>query len=281
MTPIAESLDRLTARDEYLRPMLRTARDDQPGWVSAAEMMQPDSPHLADILARVAAHYGATDRRSPAALWFGHHAYIMMAFPMASYYLDRRVPHMTFTDLWLRFDEHGEVCAQAWEGRAFSALASDPAAGDPGCEVVETREELQASLREQVLNYFEATVPAVRARCTFGTPGLWALVADYFANTFAWAAGLVGPECVGVAEVRLVAAPSPRLRRKRDFIVVEHAGLTWNLIDRLSCCLYYTLKPGEYCLSCPLRSRESKVATIEARLARMAAGEDPYTGQED
>src|SRR5690348_12013934 len=109
--PIIDTLTQMTVRDEYLAGVLRTERDNQPGWVSAAELMAPDTPHVDDILARVAAHHGAADRRAPAALWFGHHSFMLMAFPLAAYMLTQRVPHLRPAELWLRFDDQGEICA--------------------------------------------------------------------------------------------------------------------------------------------------------------------------
>jgi ferric iron reductase protein FhuF len=271
--PIEQTLARLAAiDDDYIRPYLLAGPDAEAGWLSAAQLTAAGAAHLDEALDRVAARYKAEGRQPAVSLWFGHYAFSVMAVAIACYLAERRVPDLAPENAWLRFDEHGDAAAFAWRGRAFVGLDDDPDAGHPDCTVLPSREALREHLRERIIAHLAPLVDALRARSSFGRPGLWALAADSSASAFTWIGELMGDSSIGIEEARIFNAPPSPLQRKRDFIHVEHCGLSYQMVDRASCCLYYKVEDGEYCTSCPHRPRDERIERVRARLEREAVG---------
>jgi hypothetical protein len=71
---------------------------------------------------------------------------------------------------------------------------------------------------------------------------------------------------------QLAAKPSP-LQRKRDFIHVEECGQNYEMVDRISCCLYFKAEGASYCSTCPHRPQEERVALIKSWLAETCSGQ--------
>lgn len=272
--PLHETLAALRGANKEFEARLLTAPDEHVGWMEVSALTATDSTHLQTIFARVVKHFPTQDKRAPSALWFGQYAFAIEAVAIACYLAAGRVPDMTPERVAARFDEDGEMGGVAWQSPRFIALPTDPDAAHIDCRVVDSQDALRAALREQIVMHLEPMVDAISARSPFGKPGMWALAADYCASAFTWVAGVMGDEAKGAAEARLFAAARSRLSLKRDFIVVEESGLTYHLLDRTACCLYYKCENGEFCSSCPHRPREERVGLIKDWLQRRAAGEE-------
>jgi ferric iron reductase protein FhuF len=272
LRPLEPPLNRLAAASEHFRAKLLTEPDAEPGWLSTAELAAEGAPHLAEVFWRVTTRYKTSDQQAPAALWFGRYAFAIAAAPIACYLAAQRVPALGLSDVWIRFEDDGDIGGLAWRSRSFAALADDPEAGHPDCRVVSSRDALRDHLRDQLIAHFTPMIEAVRARSAMGKAGLWALAADYAANAFTWVARLWGDEAGGAAEARLFSASASPLRRQRDFICVNHCGLSYYLLDRVSCCLYYKVEGGKYCSSCPHRAPQERVDLIKGWLEKQAAG---------
>jgi len=269
--PFEQTLAQLAGGSEEFRTMLLAEPDAEPGWLSVTELSAEGTPHLAEVLKRVKGHYKTNDKQAPAALWFGHYAFTVAAVPIACYLAARRVPQLGTDDVWVRFEEDGDIGGLAWRNRTFSALTNDPAAEHPDCVVLESQDALRIELRKQIIEHLTPLVTAVRARSSFGKPGMWALAADSAASAFTWVGGLLGDEAGGAAEAGLFSTPPSLLHRKRGFICVEQSGLSYQMLERTSCCLYYKVEGGEYCSSCPHRPEEEQVELIRSWLERRAA----------
>lgn len=271
--PIEQTLTRLaTIDDEYIRPYLLREPDIEPGWLSAADLAAAGTPYLDKALGQVAAHYKAQSRQPAVSLWFGHYAFSVMAVAIGCYLAERRVPDISPENVWLRFDENGDASAFAWCGRAFVGLDDDPDAGHPDCTVLSSREALREYLRECIIAHLTPMVDALRVRSSFGRPGLWSLATDSSASAFTWIGKLIGNSSIGVEEARIFNAPHSPLHRKRDFIHIDHCGLSYDMVDRTSCCLYYKVEDGEYCTSCPHRPHDERIERIKTWLEKEAAG---------
>lgn len=269
--PFEQTLKQLTAASEQFRTKLLAEPDDEPGWLSVAALTAEDTPHLAEVLKRAVIHYKTEDKQAPAALWFGHYAFTVAAVPIACYLTAQRVPRLRPQDVWVRFEEDGDIGGLAWRNRSFTALANDPASAHPDCTVLDSRDALRAELRKQIIDHLTPLVTAVRARSSFGKPGMWALAADYTASAFTWVGGLWGDEAGGASEARLFSAPPSPLHRQRGFIRVEQSGLSYQMLERTSCCLYYKVEGGSYCSNCPHRPEAERVKLIKSWLAQRAA----------
>ena len=117
----------------------------------------------------------------------------------------------------------------------------------------------------------ETTTQAVRAQATLGIPAMWALAADYLASAAIYVGRSMDDQPRAVAYARQLGARPSALQRKRDFIHVEACGLHFELVDRISCCLYFKADEGSYCSSCPHRPKEERVALIKNWLSETSA----------
>lgn len=270
--PIVQTLAFLAAANEDYRSQLLVAPDEQPGWLSASQLQE--SAYLAPLLAANGAHHKATDQQSPAALWFGHYVFNIMAVAVSCYLAAGRVPDLRPQSIWLRFDEDGEPQAIAWQGRQFAALASDPAAAHPDCTPLPDADALRLHLTRQLEAHCEAIILSLRQNSRIGVSGLWLLARDYYASAFSWIGELLGNQPHALNEARAAAALPTQLARQRDFVCVEHAGLTYQLLDRVSCCLFYKTDDGHYCSNCPHRPMPERITLIEGWLAERAAASD-------
>lgn len=269
--PVEETLARLAAVDEHFRLQLLPAPDDMPGWLPSNELSDLGETHLDEILAHVAEHYKSDSRQPAVSLWFGHHSFTVMAVAIAFYLTENRVPDLRPENVWARFEEDGDLAAFAWRGRTFAALPDDPAANHPDCIVLPSRDALREYLRTALVAHLIPLVEALRMRSSFGKPGLWALASDSCASAFTWIAELIGDVSFGVVEARAFNAERSPLQRRRDFIHIEHVGLTYEMTDRTSCCLYYKVDGGQYCSTCPHRPMDERVERIKGWLEEEAA----------
>jgi len=269
--PLAQTFHQLAAAGENFSPWLRTEVDAEPGWLSAAALTT-HSASITELLARTAAHHPTTDKQAPAALWFGHYAFHVMAVPIACYLAFQRVPNLALDKVWARFDAEGNVVALAWYPHTFAALPSDVDAQHPDCVVLASRDALRDNLREQIIGHLTPIVETLSASSSLGAAGAWALAADYAASVFTWLTGLLlGDEALGVLEARAFSAPASALHRQRGFILIEHCGLRHQLVDRVSCCRYFKVEGGNYCSNCPHQPLEKRIARTQAWMAKEAA----------
>lgn len=269
MHPLAQTFQALAAASPAYREQLLLAQDAQPGWLLASQLHQ--AAHLAPLLTASAAHHKAPDAQSPAALWFGHYIFNIMAVAATSYLVSGRVPDLRPEEIALRFDADGEPLAIAWEGRRFAALAHDPAAAHPDCTPLPDQDALRLHLAQQLEAHCQPLILSLRQNSRMGVAGLWLLARDYFSSSFTWVAEQLGDVTRGLHEARAAAALPTQLARQRDFVCVEHAGLSYQLIDRVSCCLYYKTDDGHYCSNCPHRPLPERITLIENWLAERSA----------
>nr|WP_018383204.1 (2Fe-2S)-binding protein [Wenjunlia vitaminophila] len=230
------------------------------GWTPSTALAE-DAGALDALIALEAADgerlYG-TPLRPDVAASFALHRYAWPACLLMSvpWFLDRRVPRLPPERVSVNRSEHRMTV----EIREFSCLPGDPAARLPGARVVPDEEALRGALRAAVAEHLEPLLAAFRPRMRRGPRALWGMATDelieslwYLGHLFneedraaaALAALLPGrtPPFVGNADLQPAPTPSGAYP--------QHAR------TRLSCCLYYTLRPEEVCATCP-RSCESQ-----------------------
>ena len=272
MNPIEETFQRLASLHPDRASWLLTEKDSQPDWLSAADLAAESSSHIEDLLARARSHYKADGFHPSAMLWFGHYAYAIEVITFACFLVEGRVPDLSSENIYLRFDQVGEVESIAWMGRSFTALPNDAGASHPDCIILPTREALREYMHGALLELFTPLIDSVSAYSSMGKPGLWGIAADYAAYAFTALSDLVGDESVGVEESRLFSRANSKLSVKRGFIPVEHIGMTHYLLERTSCCLYYKVEGGGYCHSCPHRPLEERIELVKRHMEEEAAG---------
>lgn len=240
-------------------------------WVALQSVVSPTEEILRDLLGRVSTHYKTENRRAPAALFFGDFAFAVLAVASAAYLLERRVPRLSLESFWVHFGDHGEIEGIALNDYTFAALADDPAAGHADCLVVESTDALQEYLLQQANDCLQPLTKEVRANSTLGIPAMWALAADYTASATTYIGRTLQKEAEALELARQLGTRQSPLRRKRDFIHIEESGLSFHMVDRVSCCLYYQVEDGHYCSTCPHRPMDERVERIRKWLADTAA----------
>ncbi len=246
--PCAQSYARLAEVLPGLR--VRLGRPPGRGWLTTAGL-------LADPVARAAliaeesdeglARYGEPLRPEVAA-GFALHRYawpVCLLFSLP-WFLERRVPLLPAERVALRRSGGGSL-QLAVRPAGFSCLPDDPAAGLPGARVVADERALDAELRAAVAGHLTPVLTAFRTELRRGPRGLWALATDELVEGLRYAAGLLGEERrAALALTALLPGGTAPFTGGAGFHGESPATRT-----RVSCCLYYTVRPAEICSSCP------------------------------
>ncbi|MEU5421861.1 (2Fe-2S)-binding protein [Streptomyces sp. NPDC020667] len=157
--------------------------------------------------------------------------------------------------------EQGRMTARITE---FACLADDPAAGDPGARVVADEEELRARVREAVAEHLAPVLAAFRPRMRRGSRALWGMATDELAEGLWRLGGLLGegPRVERELELLLPGATPPYAGGAAFRALTGPAGESLRTRDRASCCLFYTLRPDDTCLTCPRTGDAVRVARM-------------------
>jgi hypothetical protein len=263
--PLAATLGRVSALDEYLALELGTGEGD--GWIAATEL----GAALPTILRRVGEDAGTDDRRIQAALFVWSYAWKVAAPAIACYLVERRVPDVGPGNVAVRIDGGGGVRALALRSARFAELADGPASVR-GALPLAGDAELLAWLRGRLEVHLALAVGAVRACSPIGRRAPWALAADACADAFLHVGKKLGREDDSCLEAETFLEPrsGSRLRSRASFFTLERAGRHETFLRRASCCLYYKVPGGEYCATCPLLSEPERERRLRAELERSA-----------
>nr|WP_106437898.1 (2Fe-2S)-binding protein [Kitasatospora sp. SID7827] len=245
-----------------------------PGWTTAAALAG-DRAALDAMIAfdeRLGLDLYGTPSRPDVTAGFSLHRYawpVALAFTLP-WLLERRVPLLPVDRVSINRTT-GELTARP---AGFHCLPDDPAAGRPDALVVPDRPALDAALRTALAEHFTPLLAAFRPAVRRGPRTLWALVTDDVVDGLWYAAGLLGEEPRAVAELTALltgdAAAAPFVGtpgfREPDASDSEaptptptqapteaptQAAIPARTRTRVSCCLYYTVRPAELCVSCP------------------------------
>ncbi|MFF8033731.1 MULTISPECIES: (2Fe-2S)-binding protein [unclassified Streptomyces] len=249
------------------------------GWVAAAELAEGGTA-LEAFLAwddtQVRRDYGQQARPDVIA-GFGLHRYAWPACLLITvpWFLHRRVPRYPVTHV--SFDRAAPGLAvgrMAVRPDGFACLPGDPAAALPGARVVPDEEALRAEVRAAVAQHLEPVLggfgPLMRRRGR----ALWATATDEIVESLWYVSQLLGEEERGLAELELLlpGATKPYVgaatfRRPAGPSGGEPARATR---DRVSCCMFYTLRPDDYCATCPRACATGRTAERATALTAQA-----------
>jgi FhuF 2Fe-2S C-terminal domain len=267
--PVEDTYARL-ARACGLTAIRTGERPTGEGWVSGA-MLAADPVWMERVIdleaGRIEAEYGRRPRRHVAAVWALHRylqlAGVLLGGPLL---LERRVPRLTAGDLTLHLPSRTAVVSAT----TFACLPGDALADSPEAEVVPGLDELRARLRAVAAEHFTPVLAAFAPPTRCGHRALWNAAADQLAGGLWHLGSTLGCEQRAVAEVAaLLPGGTPPFHSPAGIRQVRLPdGACVFTRTRAHCCLYYTLRPGETCLSCP-RIGESE------RLRRLAERASP------
>ncbi|KAA6213224.1 (2Fe-2S)-binding protein [Streptomyces albofaciens JCM 4342] len=265
--PLAGAYARLTEVFPALRVTeWETAPPRGEGWVTAAALAT--DPTVLDAFlawddAQVVRDYGQRARPDVVAA-FALHRYAWPACLLITvpWFLHRRVPRLSVEDVAY----HREQGRMAVRVRSFACLPGDPAAELPGARVVPDEEALRAEVREAVAEHLGPVLDGFRPRLRRGPRALWGMASDEIVEGLWYLGHLLGEEPRAVAEAaRLLpggTAPYAGGAAFRELTGPDGTALPTR--DRASCCMFYTLRPEDTCVTCPRTCDADRIKRLTA-----------------
>ncbi|MEW2402396.1 (2Fe-2S)-binding protein [Streptomyces sp. NPDC046862] len=166
------------------------------------------------------------------------------------WYLERRVPRIAPEDVRL---DLASGTFEVTPGTRLACLPDDRAAALPGALPLAHEEALRGELRQAVARHMGPVLDAIGPRARRGSRALWGMVADDLVSGIWHLGRVLGEEAAAVRAATDVLpsalGPFPGgagFRHLRTADGREHPTRT-----RTGCCLYYTIRPGEACSTCP------------------------------
>ncbi|MFF8898818.1 (2Fe-2S)-binding protein [Streptomyces lydicus] len=265
--PVAEAYARLSAVFPGLQ--VTTWGEAPPvgdGWVTAAGLAaggEALDAFLAWDDAQILRDYGQRARPDVTAS-FALHRYAWPACLLITipWFLHRRVPYLPV----------GNVSFQRELGRmavridAFGCLPDDPAAALPGARVVADEEALRAEVRSAVAGHLRPVLDGFRTRMRRGPRALWGMATDEIVEGLWYLGHLLGEEPRAVAELErlLPGATAPYVGSAAFRTLTGARGEALPTRDRASCCMFYTLRPEDTCVTCPRTCDADRITRLTA-----------------
>ncbi|MDH6123968.1 (2Fe-2S)-binding protein [Kitasatospora sp. GP82] len=226
------------------------------GWTATTDLVQ-DPAALRKLIAYDAA-LGLTEYGEPlrvdVAAGFCLHRYtwpVALLFTLP-WFLERRVPRIPVAGVSIRRSA-GELTVRP---SGFSCLPGDPAAALPDARMVADERALRAELLASLAEHLTPVMAAFRPEVRRGPRTLWGMATDDVIEGLWYLGSLLGEEDRATAELAELlpstGAAQPPFVAGTDFRTVEQPdSAPMRTRTRVSCCLFYTVRPEEACFSCP------------------------------
>ncbi|MET8677884.1 (2Fe-2S)-binding protein [Streptomyces sp. NPDC004647] len=268
-TPVSSPVAAAYARLAEVFPGLRVTEEPPRsggGWVAATELAS-GGPALDAFLAwdnaQVLRDFGQQGRPDVIA-GFGLHRYAWPACLLITvpWFLLRRVPRVPVGQVSFQRTT-GRMTARA---REFACLPDDPAASLPHARVVPDEEALRAEVREAAAEHLGPVLEGFRPRMRRGRRALWAMATDEIVEGLWYIGHLLGEEQRAMTELErlLPGSTKPYVGSSAFRELTGPAGEALRTRDRASCCLFYTVRPEDTCVTCPRTCDADRVARLTA-----------------
>ncbi|REK91305.1 iron-sulfur protein [Streptomyces inhibens] len=265
--PVAAAYARLS---EVFPGLQVTAWDAAPptgdGWVCAAGLAaggETLDTFLAWDDAQIVRDYGQRARPDVIA-GFALHRYAWPACLLITipWFLHRRVPYLPVQDVSFQ----RELGRMAVRVSSFGCLPDDPAAALPGARVVRDEEALRAEVRSAVAAHLGPVLEGFRSRMRRGPRALWGMASDEIVEGLWYLGHLLGEEPRAVAALQrlLPGATAPYVGSAGFRSLTGPDGAMLPTRDRASCCMLYTLRPEDTCVTCPRTCDEDRIKRLTA-----------------
>jgi FhuF-like iron-sulfur protein len=266
-SPVGEAYARLAEVFPGLRVRELTGGERPPsgaGWVGAAELAG-GGPALDAFLAwdnaQVLRDHGQQARPDVIAS-FGLHRYAWPACLLITvpWFLHRRVVRAPVEDVAFH-RARGRMAVRVTE---FACLPDDPAAQLPGARVVPDEEALRAEVRAAVAEHIGPVLDGFGPRMRRGKRALWGMATDEIVEGLWCVAHLLGEEQRAVVELEqlLPGTTKPYVGTAGFRELAGPGGEPLPTRDRASCCLFYTLRPDDTCVTCPRTCDADRVSKL-------------------
>ncbi|MDI3385131.1 (2Fe-2S)-binding protein [Streptomyces sp. B-S-A8] len=272
-SPVAEAYARLTEVFPGLRFQELRADEQAPqdgGWVPAARLADGGADldaFLAWDNAQILRDYEQQARPDVIAS-FGLHRYAWPACLLITvpWFLLRRVPRFPVANVTFQ-RSLGRMAVRVTE---FACLPDDPAADTPGARVVPDEEALRGEVRAAVAEHLGPVLEGFRPRMRRGPRALWGMATDEIVEGLWYVAHLLGEEHRAMADLEqlLPGTTKPYVGAAAFRELTGPNGEALPTRDRASCCLFYTLRPEDTCVTCPRTCDAQRVRRLTAAAAR-------------
>ncbi|MGW4834651.1 (2Fe-2S)-binding protein [Streptomyces globisporus] len=236
------------------------------GWVGAAELAAGGpavDAFLAWDNAQVLRDYGQQARPDVVAS-FGLHRYAWPACLLVTvpWFLQRRVPRIPVEDVAFQ-RALGHLTVRV---REFACLPDDPAARLPGARVVPDEAALRAEVLASLTEHLGPVLEGFGPRMRRGKRALWGMATDEIVEGLWYVAHLMGEERRAMAELELLlpGTTKPYVGTAGFRELTGPDGQSLPTRDRASCCLFYTLRPEDTCVTCPRTCDADRVRKLAA-----------------
>ncbi len=266
-SPVAAAYARLTEVFPGLRADVLDADAVTPsgaGWVGAAALAEGGAAldaFLAWDNAQVLRDYGQSARPDVVAS-FGLHRYAWPACLLVTvpWFTHRRVPRIPVEDVAFQ-RTLGHLTVRV---REFSCLPDDPAASLPGARVVADEAALRAEVLDAVAEHLGPVLDGFGPRMRRGKRALWGMATDEIVEGLWYIAHLLGEERRAMTELELLlpGTTKPYVGTAGFRELTGPNGESLSTRDRASCCLFYTLRPEDTCVTCPRTCDEDRVRKL-------------------
>ncbi|MFJ6116775.1 (2Fe-2S)-binding protein [Streptomyces sp. NPDC092129] len=198
---------------------------------------------------------------------FGLHRYAWPACLLITlpWFLQRRVPrfpvdHVTFQRTLGRM---------AVRTGAFTCLPGDPAADLPRARVVADEEALRAEVRDAVAEHLGPVLAGFGPRMRRRGRALWGTATDEVVDGLLYVAQLLGEEPRARRELELLmpGGTMPYAGSAGFRELTGPNGESLSTRDRVTCCMFYTLRPEDTCDTCPRICDAERVVKLTADAA--------------
>lgn len=237
-------------------------------WLTGADLTQ--DPQALDAFidaeaARIRERYAHTARRHVAASRALHdYVWGVSLLMSGTWYLERRVPRIRPRDVRLDLAS-GRLDIAPSSG--FACLADDRAAARlPDARVLIHDEALRAELRAAVADHMRPLITAIAPQVRRGPRALWGIVADNLMSGIWYLGRVLDQEEQAVrAATDLLPGSIPPFLGGADFRRLPGTdGRSHLTRTRRGCCLYYTIRPEDTCLTCPRTCDAERVRRLES-----------------
>ncbi|MEI7032639.1 (2Fe-2S)-binding protein [Streptomyces pratensis] len=236
------------------------------GWVGAAELAAGGAAvdaFLAWDDAQVLRDYGQQARPDVVAS-LGLHRYAWPACLLVTvpWFLERRVPRIPVQDVAFQ-RALGHLTVRVGE---FACLPHDPAAALPGARVVDDEAALRAEVLASLTEHLGPVLEGFGPRMRRGKRALWGMATDEIVEGLWYIAHLLGEERRAMAELELLlpGTTKPYVGAAGFRELTGPDGRPLPTRDRASCCLFYTLRPEDTCVTCPRTCDTDRVRKLAA-----------------
>jgi hypothetical protein len=278
MEALAATVERLRGlRPQY--PDVYAPRIGVPaesGWSTLADVV----PHIAGWCARAREQDNPARLASVAATTVGGAlVHAVLGRVTAALVLERRAWDVRAAHLAI----HAETERLAVRDATLLVLPGDPAAGEPGTEVVPDLAALLHRVAADAVATLRPLLDAVRAATRFGLVPLWNSAADSVRSAAHYVPLYAGADRdeargIGAALVDALAAHGARLRGRGGQELLTWGTETYTVPVRAACCLYYKTEPeverpsDANCMTCPFLCSPDRRERFGAFVDGLTAG---------